>query len=351
MSIQQTIYRMDLVSPLVEALKSAAKEKKVSVLIELRARFDELNNLKLADELRASGVEVKFGFGKLKLHAKVALVTRRAVDGAEGGIEYYAHFSTGNYHSATARQYTDLALLTSNREMGLDAQAFFDSARKGEWNPPFKRLVAAPNRLHRRILSLIETEIDAAKQGRPAQILAKVNALVDQTVVERLYEASQAGVQINLIVRGACSLIPGVKGLSENIQVISIVDRFLEHSRIYYFGSTETMYLSSADWMPRNFFSRFEIAFPVPDSKIKQFIESVILPAYLADNQKSRELTSRGTWKSRSPQAGAKPFRCQEYLMELSAIRDFNWESVIHASKNFNPSSTRPSGSPPKQDS
>jgi polyphosphate kinase len=294
--IEQTIYRMDTLSPMIGFLKSAAAHKKIRVIIELRARFDELNNLILAEELRKAGVEVAFGFGKLKLHAKITLVTRREPE----GLKLYTHLSTGNYNALTARQYTDLAILTANEQIGADARHFFDRVWEGEVPTSFQQLVSAPAKLHRRLLSLIQSETESAQKGKRARIVAKVNALVDSAVVEQLYKASQAGVQVDLIVRGACSLIPGVKGLSENIRVISVVDRFLEHSRIYYFESSKVLYLSSADWMPRNFFSRLEIAFPVLDPHVYSYIENVVIPAYLSDTAKARELTPQGTWRQRS---------------------------------------------------
>ncbi len=311
--IEQTVYRMDALSPVIAALKDAAGRKRVRVLIELRARFDELNNLALADDLRKAGVEVAFGFGKLKLHAKVALVTRRE----EGKQVLYTHLSTGNYNAMTARQYTDLALLTANPEIGADAKHFLDKVSLGEVPTSFKRLVSAPARLHRRLLAHIQAETEAAKAGRKARIVAKVNALVDDLVIEELYKASQAGVQVDLIVRGACSLIPGVKGLSENVRVISIVDRFLEHSRIYYFGDSKALYLSSADWMPRNFFSRLEIAFPVTDPHLYQYLEQVVIPTYLTDTAKARELTPQGTWKKRALRG--KAVRSQFVFQELAS--------------------------------
>lgn len=312
--IQQTVYRMDALSPVIDALKSAGSRKKVRVVIELRARFDELNNLRLAEELRQAGVEVIFGFGRLKIHAKVALVTRR-----EGGAErLYTHLSTGNYNSLTARQYTDLAIITANQEIGEDVRYFFETVAAGQVPTTFKRLIAAPTKLHRRIIQLIDSEIAAANAGKPARIVSKVNTLVDEAVVQQLYRASCAGVKIDLIVRGACSLVPGVTGLSENIRVISIVDRFLEHSRIYYFGSSRAMYLSSADWMPRNFFSRLELAFPVLDDSLYAYIANVIIPTYLGDNVKARELTSDGTWKPLHPAAGTEAFRSQKRFEELA---------------------------------
>jgi polyphosphate kinase len=294
--IEQTVYRVDTLSPVIEALKRAASAKRVRVVIELRARFDELNNLQLTEDLRNAGVEVAFGFGNLKLHAKVALVSRIEPK----GMKLYTHLSTGNYNASTARLYTDLAILTSSSEIGADARNFFDSVWAQKVPSHFKQLVSAPLRLHRRLLNLIENETQAAARGEKSRIFAKVNALVDEAVINSLYKASQAGVQVDLVVRGACSLVPGVKGLSENIRVISIVDRYLEHSRIYYFEKSRAMYLSSADWMPRNFFSRLELAFPVLDQRIFSYLESVLIPAYLRDTAKAHELMPEGTWKKRT---------------------------------------------------
>ncbi len=317
-SIELTVYRMDLLSPVIGHLKRAAKDKQVRVIIELRARFDELNNIRLADDLRKSGIEVAYGFGRLKLHAKVTLVTRKE----KTGLVRYTHLSTGNYNSATARQYTDLSVLTANPEIGADARHFFDAVWDGRIPTSFKQLVVAPSRLARRLKSLIQHEADAARRGERARIVAKVNALVDKGIVESLYRASSAGVRIDLIVRGACSVIPGIKGLSENIRVVSIVDRFLEHSRIYYFGASKRMYLSSADWMPRNFFSRLEIAFPVLDPRIYRYIEQVVFPAYLNDEAKARVLTPQGVWRRRSRSGAVNPPRSQVLFREL-AIRDY----------------------------
>lgn len=353
-SIEQTVYRMDAISPVIEALKEAAKTKKVRVVIELRARFDELNNLRLADELKKAGVEVHFGFGKLKLHAKIVLITREesriGADGNPGPLqEYrYTHISTGNYNAATARLYTDLAMLTSRAEVGLDARHFFDAVVKGAVPSTFKHFVAAPIRLHRRLLAHIEEEAAAARGGAKGRIVAKVNALVDEEVVEKLYLASQAGVQIDLIVRGACSLIPGIQGLSENIRVISVVDRFLEHSRIYYFANARALYLCSADWMPRNFFSRLELAFKVSDPLVYQYISEVLIPIYLSDAVKARELTPLGTWKKRTAASARAnfspmlknlfkglPLRSQ-YLFEELARREYAGTPIGKTKKDSN---------------
>lgn len=313
-SIEITIYRMDALSPVLDFLKHAAQHKKVSVVIELRARFDEWNNLSIASELKKAGVKVAYGFGKLKLHAKVALITRK-----EGKhIQRYTHLSTGNYHSATARSYTDLAILTANDSIGMDARHFFDSVYKGVIPDGFSQWVVAPQNLSRKIQNLIHKETEAAKSGKPARIFAKVNALVDEQTIEALYKASQAGVKVDLLVRGACSLIPGIKGMSENIRVLSIVDFFLEHSRIYFFENSRKLYLSSADWMPRNFLRRLEIAFPVLDDRIYRYLTEVVIPTYLKDSVQARELSSQGAWKHRNTKKGEIPIRAQFFFKELA---------------------------------
>ncbi len=311
--IEQTIYRTDSLSQIVDILKTAAKKKKVRVALELRARFDESHNIKVAEELQQSGVEVNYGFGALKLHAKVTLVSRKV--GEE--VRYYTHLSTGNYNAKTARAYTDMSIFTGNQEIGADARHFFDSIYDNKIPSSFRHLVVAPTKLHQKIRALIKSETEAARQGKKARIFAKVNALIDEKIIEDLYTASQAGVTIDLVVRGACSLIPGVKDLSENIRVISIVDRFLEHSRIYYFEHSQVIYLSSADWMPRNFFSRLEIAFPVLDKRLYDFLVDVVLPGYLKDNTRARRLKPRGTWTK--PAKTDKPHRAQQFFSDLAA--------------------------------
>lgn len=314
--IEQTIYRTDSLPAMMNALKLAAKTKKVRVILELRARFDEWNNLQVADELGKAGVVVAFGFGTLKLHAKLTLITRKEEDKEI----HYTHVSTGNYNSKTARQYTDIAILTANPEIGADARHFFDSVFSGKIPDAFQQLITAPTKLHQKIRSLIKAETHAAEAGKKARIVAKVNALVDEKIIEDLYHASQAGVQVELIVRGACSLIPGVKGLSDNIKVVSIVDRFLEHSRIYYFECSQAMYVSSADWMPRNFFSRLEIAYPVLDQRIFNFIANYILPAYINDTVKARKLNSRGLWVKREKTKTSPPMHAQKYFQTLAEL-------------------------------
>ncbi len=316
--IEQTVYRMDTISPLMEALKKAAATKKVRVAIELRARFDEFNNLLLTEELKRAGVEVVFGFGKLKLHAKVAVITRQEGDTAR----HYTHLSTGNYKAATAKQYTDMAVLTSHEGLGKDARTFFDAVSQGKVPPVFSYLVHAPARMHRRLLAHIKAETAAARKGKSARIFAKVNALVDEAVVNHLYEASQAGVKVELVVRGACSLVPGIPGVSENIRVMSIIDRFLEHSRLYYFENAGAMYLSSADWMPRNFFSRLELAFPVLEGRIYKYIRDVVIPMYLSANHKAWELDKNGHWSVIHPQEG-EALRRPQFQFEELAMKEY----------------------------
>jgi polyphosphate kinase len=326
-SIELAIYRTGIHSPLVDALKKSAKKKLIRVFIEPRARFDELNNVDLAKQLSQAGAEVKLGFGALKLHAKIALVTRNE----NGVIRRYTHLSTGNYNSATARVYTDLAILTAHPEIGADARTFFDSCLKGVAPSGLKQLVPAPTQMHRKLLSLIRNEIQSAEEGKKTRIVAKVNALVDESIIEALYEASQKGVSVDLIVRGACSLVPGVAKLSRNIRVVSIVDRYLEHSRIYYFESQKAMYLSSADWMPRNFYSRLELAFPVLEPRIFEFIRDVLVPTYLKDNVKAKELTQQGTWIRKPRPANSTPCQAQRRFQEL-AEKNYEGTSLFDGS-------------------
>ena len=313
-AIYQTVYRTDALSPVVEMLRQAARSKQIVVVIEPRARFDEINNIRLAEELRHSGATVYFATGQLKVHAKVTLVVREA----DGQREMYTHLSTGNYNAKTARQYTDFAIATSHQDIGEDALRFFEAVIAEKTPEGMKQLVLAPTGLHRRILALIKAETHAAERGLPARIFAKVNALVDARVIEMLYRASQAGVQVDLVVRGACSLIPGIAGVSDKIRVLSIVDRYLEHSRMYYFQNERAIYLSSADWMPRNFFSRMEIAFPVLDPRLFAYLTEVVIPTYLKDGAKARILNRQGIWQTRTGRIRAERVRSQFVFEELA---------------------------------
>jgi polyphosphate kinase len=309
LAIKHTLYRTSWNSPFVRALSRAAENgKQVAVLIEIKARFDEANNIAWARRLEESGVHVVYGLLGLKTHAKVALVVRR-----EGqSIRRYIHLGTGNYNPQTARAYTDLSLFTARPEIADDVSALFNMLTGLSDAPKWKRLALAPLTLQERVLALIAREAERAQKGEPARILAKVNALVDPTVIRALYAASTAGVEIDLVVRGMCALRPGVPGLSERIRVTSIVDRFLEHSRVFAFGtgpSTE-VYLSSADWMTRNFVRRIEVMFPVEDPVLRARVLDEVLLLALADNVRARRLRPDGIYE-RVPTNGP-PLRSQQ---------------------------------------
>ncbi|MGH7128843.1 MAG: polyphosphate kinase 1, partial [Planctomycetaceae bacterium] len=268
LAIKQTLYRTSRNSPIVAALAKAAENgKSVAVVVELKARFDEARNIEWAKSLEQSGVQVIYGVKGLKTHAKTCIIVRREPH----GIQRYVHFGTGNYNEITARLYTDASFITSNDELAADAVSFFNAITGYSQPQPFHRIDVAPIGLRERLLEMINTETERRRHGQPAQILAKLNALVDPTMIDALYEASQAGVEIKLNVRGVCCLRPGVKGLSDHIQVVSVIDRYLEHSRIFYFhhGGDRRVYLSSADWMPRNLDRRIELLVPVDDPAAK----------------------------------------------------------------------------------
>ena len=311
LAIKQTLYRTSGESPLVQALARAAENgKQVTVIVELMARFDEQSNIKWARSLEEAGAHVIFGIRGYKTHSKICLVVRREAH----GIQRYVHLGTGNYNDRTARVYTDFGLMTSDPAIGEDASAFFN-ALSGYSDPPrMKKLVMAPTNLRDRFLRLIERERRRAESGQAAEIRAKMNALVDEEMIRALYDASRAGVRIRLNVRGICCLRPGVKGVSETIEVVSIVDRFLEHSRVYHFrnGGDEEVYLSSADWMPRNLDRRIELLFPVGPGVRPKVMEA--LDAMFADNMKSRRLTPEGTYRRRKNLRGDAPVRAQQLL-------------------------------------
>jgi polyphosphate kinase len=315
--LYHTLYRTSLDSPIMAALKTAAVAgKKVTVYIEIKARFDELNNLRWAEELRKAGVRVVPHLGRYKVHSKVTAVVRE-----EDGVDrVYTHLGTGNYHPVTARQYTDLGLLTSDASIGREALAYFEALAKGKRPEKLEELLVAPVNLHDEMLRLIREETQFFKETGKGRIIAKMNSLQDPEIVEALYEASNAGVRIDLLVRGICCLRPGIAGMSENIRVVSVVDRFLEHSRIYYFraGGARRMYLSSADWMPRNFYSRYEIAFPVKDAQLKKYVRDTILAKGLADNQKAWQLKADGAYARVSPGPGAALVRSQTFFEALA---------------------------------
>ena len=312
--IKQSIYRVGTNSELVEALMYAARHgKEVTVIVELKARFDEEQNIDWAQQLEQAGVQVIYGVMGLKTHAKLALVIRRE----KGALRYYAHLGTGNYHPATSRIYTDFGLLTSNQEMAAEVNEIFIHLTSLTKPKKLNQLWLAPFSLHSELVKAIRNEARLAQAGRPAQIIAKMNSLVEESVIRELYAASNAGVKIDLIIRGACSLKPGVPGLSENIRVRSIIGRFLEHSRIYYFRNdlAHDLFLSSADWMGRNLFRRIEVAFPIIDKALKKRILNEGLRPYLKDSTNAWELRPDGRYERRKPRGRQKAFGAQQYLM------------------------------------
>jgi polyphosphate kinase len=317
LAIKQTLYRTADDNPIISALMRAAENgKQVTALVELQARQDEENNIVKARALQKAGVHVVYGLVGLKTHCKAALVVRREHD----GIRRYLHVGTGNYNHATARIYTDLSFFTCRGEFGEDASALFNLLTGYSQNYDWKRLILAPRALADRVLSLIHREREHAEAGRPARIIAKMNSLVDPGAIEALYAASRAGVKIDLIVRGICCLRPGVPGVSENIRVISIIDKFLEHSRIGYFLNDDEpeVYLTSADWMPRNFRRRVELMFPVEDPRLKARTIDGILGVCLSDNVKAREMRPDGTYVRVEPSDGAPRVRSQVEFLKMA---------------------------------
>jgi polyphosphate kinase len=321
LAIKQTLYRLSAESPIAQALCRAAENgKQVAVLVELKARLDEANNIAWARRMEEAGVHVVYGLLGLKTHCKVALVVRREA----GGIRRYVHLGTGDYNSHTARQYTDVSLFTAREEIADDVTALFNMLTGYSVPPKFKRLVVAPFNLVERLLQLIEREADRARKGEPARIVAKMNNLVDSSVIRALYAASQAGVRIDLMVRGICCLRPGLPGVSENIRVTSVVDRFLEHARLFAFGARERaeVFLTSADWMPRNFFRRIEVMVPVEDQALRQRLLDEVLGLGLRDTAKAMELAADGSYAPVAVHAGAQGFRSQMAALELVRRHD-----------------------------
>ncbi len=312
LAIKQTLYRTSGESPIVRALARAAENgKQVTVLVELTARFDEQSNIRWARSLEEAGAHVIYGVRGYKTHAKACLVVRRGRD----GIRRYVHLGTGNYNERTARVYTDFGLMTADPDVGRDASAFFNALTGYSDPPEMKKLVMAPTRLRDRVLALIQRETRRAGAGENGLIQAKMNSLVDEDIIRALYAASQAGVRIRLNVRGICCLRPGLKGVSETIEVVSIVDRFLEHARIYHFhnGGDEEVYLASADWMPRNLDKRVELLFPVEAAEARAKVLQALEAAF-QDNVKARRLQADGSYKRRRPAKGEEPFRMQLQL-------------------------------------
>jgi polyphosphate kinase len=317
LAIKQTLYRTSGDSPITRALIQAAESgKHVTALVELKARFDEEANVSWARQLERAGVHVVFGFMDLKTHCKLSLVVRQ-----EGNVvRRYVHLGTGNYNPHTALVYTDLGLFTANEDLTADASALFNLLTGYSQGHQWRKMVVAPMDMHRRTIELIDEQADRARQGRSSRIFAKLNALVDHRVIEALYRASQAGVPIDLVVRGICCLRAGLPGISETIRVRSIVDRFLEHSRLYVFNPDDEaqIYLASADWMPRNFYRRVEVMFPIEAPELKARILTQIIPTILRDNVKSRMLRPDGTYYRVQPAEGEGRHRSQEELMQAA---------------------------------
>jgi polyphosphate kinase len=312
LAIKQILYRTSRDSPVVAALRSAAEAGKyVTVIVELKARFDEARNIEWATGLEQAGVQVIYGVKGLKTHAKVCIVVRREPQ----GVVRYLHFGTGNYNETTARIYSDISYLTTDPVLASDASAFFNSITGYSQPQKLLKLEAAPVGLRERLVELIENEVQRKRQGQKALIIAKMNSLVDSRMISALYDASRAGVKIQLNVRGICCLRPGVRGLSENISVVSIVDRFLEHARIFYFhqGGEERVFISSADWMTRNLNRRVELLVPVEPPELRKRLNS-ILETYFKDNVKSRRLLPDGSYQRLNTGPGRRPFRSQEVL-------------------------------------
>jgi len=317
LAIKITLYRTSGDSPLVEALiDAAATGKQVTAIVELRARFDEAVNIQWARRLEEAGAHVIYGVVGLKTHCKALLIVRRDTD----RIRHYVHLGTGNYHPRTARIYTDFSFLTTEPHLTEEVAIVFNTLTGLAGYPGLKKLLVAPFDLKQRLIAMIERERDHSLAGKPARIIAKLNSLVDQEIIEKLYEASRAEVTIDLIVRGICCLRPKIPGLSENIRVISIVGRFLEHSRIYYFQNNgqPDLYLASADWMPRNFLRRVEVAFPIVDLALRDRIVNEVLPNFLNDRVKSRELQPDGNYRRLKPEGNEPRAQAQWHFRERS---------------------------------
>ncbi len=318
LAIKQTLYRSGSDDRIFRALSRAARKgKQVTVVVELKARFDEDNNIRAARKLEEEGIHVLYGMVGYKIHCKMCLVIRR-----EGSrIRRYVHLSTGNYNPTTARIYTDIGLLSAREDLGEDVGGLFNLLTGISRFQPSRKLLVAPFDLHRRMIGLVDGEAENARRGLPSRIVAKMNALVDEEAIQALYRASQAGVEIDLVVRGICCLRPGVPGLSENITVRSIVGRFLEHSRVFYFENAgrPRIYVGSADWMPRNFFSRIEVLFPLEDGVLRERVTAEILEECLNDSAKCRILGPDGSYRSLGSPEGAPPRSSQEAFLALAA--------------------------------
>ncbi|KAA0938683.1 polyphosphate kinase 1 [Psychrobacter sp. ANT_H59] len=316
LAIKQTLYRSGTNSEIVKALAAAARNgKEVTAVIELRARFDEASNIAVANYLQEAGAVVVYGIVGYKTHAKLMLIVRRE----EGKMRRYVHLGTGNYHAANAKVYTDYGLFSADPDISEDVHKIFQELTGMGKPANLKKLLHAPFTLHDKLMSFIDNEITHAKAGKRAHIIVKVNALTERRLIDKLYDASQAGVKIELILRSICCLRPQVKGLSENITVRSVIGRFLEHTRIYYFynDGNERLYCGSADWMDRNLFHRVEVAFPIEDKKLSKQIYQDGLLSYLQDNKQAWILSGDGNWQRTKPAADEAPHIAQEHLLKV----------------------------------
>ncbi len=314
LAIKQTLYRVGRNPPVVEALLEAVENgKQVAVLVELKARFDEESNIGWAKKLESAGVHVVYGLLGLKTHSKIALVVRREGE----GIRRYMHLGTGNYNAVTAQLYEDIGMFTADEEIGADATDLFNYLTGYSNKQDYRKLLIAPINLRTQFAWLIQREIEHQQKDGDGRLIFKMNSLVDKKMIQALYRASQAGVKVDLLVRGICCLRPGIEGISENIRVTSIVGRFLEHSRIYYFrnGGQEEIYLGSADLMPRNINSRVEVLFPVQDARLIRYLHDEVLKTYLSDNVKARWMSADGTYQRIQPKSKEKPMNSQDWLL------------------------------------
>jgi polyphosphate kinase len=315
LAIKQTLYRVGRNPPVVQALLEAVENgKQVAVLLELKARFDEESNIVWAKKLEAAGVHVIYGLLGLKTHSKVALVVRKEGE----GIHRYIHLGTGNYNAVTAQMYEDLGMFTCDDEIGADATDLFNYLTGYSNKKAYRKLLVAPINLRERLEALIQREIEHQQHGEKGHLIFKVNSLVDKPIIKLLYQASQAGVKVDILDRGICCLRPGLKDVSENIQVTSIVGRFLEHSRVFYFrnGGQDEIYLGSADLMPRNINRRVEVLFPVRDKAMIRYLRDEMLATYLIDNVRARRMLPDGTYERLKPRAKSTPVDSQAWLLD-----------------------------------